>query len=89
MSLFRHKSQQSASVDLKELQNLFQGIPDFVIDSIGGKGDQPRGEVGQELFKLQALFGYRSFSQMYFILSIHSGLLYLWGTAAVPDMNAG
>jgi hypothetical protein len=72
MSLSRHKSKQSASVDLKELQNLFQGIPDFVIDSAGRKGNQPRGEVRQEFFKLQALFGYMSFTRIYLILSIHS-----------------
>jgi hypothetical protein len=59
--LVGQEPEQAAAVDPEELQNLFQGIPDFVIDSSGGKGDQPRGEVGQEFFKLQALFGLNSF----------------------------
>jgi hypothetical protein len=89
MGLAWQKSHQITSVDLEEFQNLLQGIPDFIANSFRGKGDQPRGQIRQEFFKLQALFGHRSFSQMYFILSIHSGHLSLWGTAAAPDMNGG
>ncbi len=56
---------------MEEHQNLFQGTPDFVINLIRGKGDQPRGEVGQEFLKPQAAFGYGAFSRAYLIAAIH------------------
>jgi hypothetical protein len=51
------KLQQRPAVDLEELQNLFQGIPDFIIDSLGGKGDESRREVGQQFFKPRRFSG--------------------------------
>ena len=41
---------------LEELQDLFQGVPDFVIHLLGGKGDELRGEIGQELFRTPGAF---------------------------------
>jgi hypothetical protein len=72
MGLAWQKSHQITSVDLEEFQNLLQGIPDFIANSFRGKGDEPRGQIRQEFFKLQALFGFRSLSRIYFILCIQS-----------------
>ena len=67
----RKKTQQGNAVDAEEPQDRFQGVSDFVIHLFGGQGDELRGEIGQELFKLQALFGCSPPSWMYSILSVH------------------
>ncbi len=56
-TLARQKSEQITSVDPKEFQDLFQRALDLIIDSLGWKGDELRGEIGQECFELEALFG--------------------------------
>ena len=67
----RKKTQQGNAVDAEEPQDRFQGASDFIIHLFGGQGDELRGEIGQELFKLQALFGCSPPSWMYSILSVH------------------
>ena len=67
----RKKTQQGNAVDAEEPQDRFQGASDLIVDPFGGKGDELRGEIGQELFELQALFGCSPLSWMYSILSVH------------------
>jgi len=51
------KSHQVASVDLEELQDLLQAVPDFGIDALWRKSDQPGGEVGEQPLKPSRLSG--------------------------------
>jgi hypothetical protein len=51
----RHDSNQVASIELEELQDLFQCLPDLVIDTVGRKGNEPGRDVGQESLELKAL----------------------------------
>jgi hypothetical protein len=67
----RKKTQQGNAVDAEKPQDRMQGFSDFAIDLFSRKGDELRGEIGQEFFKLQALFGCSLFCRLYLAFSIH------------------
>jgi len=71
MSFTGQKSKQIEVVDTEKLQDLFKGVPDFVIDSLRRKGDQPRRDVGQEFLKLESPVGGSLRGRPCLILAIH------------------
>ena len=83
MSLAWQKSHQITSVDLEEFQDLFQGVSDFVIDSLRRKGDQPGGKVGEQFFELEPLVGCGLQGRPCLIAAIHSSHLGLLGAAGI------
>ena len=81
----RQEVKQSAAVNLKKLQYLFQGNFDFVVEPLGRQVDEPCRKIRNQLFKPEALFQFMS--EIDFILFQSVTIYYPSSRTLVPSTS--